>query len=207
MAPPTIAVVESEGHAKSVNEIPKVGGVIKSLRQERGLSLAALAASADVSVGMLSQVERDKANPSLRVLTQIRQALGVPATALFLERSAPTTRDPTFVRRSDQHPRLDLGYFTKELLSPGAPHNLQIMIIHVPAHGSSGPQPMSYPAEKGGLVLEGGLVLRVGTEEALLQSGDSFVFNSAVPHSFSNPSDRPARVVWIIGPMPAERHL
>jgi len=186
--------------------LPKVGGTIKGLRLAKSMTLQDLALAAGVSVGMLSQIERDRANPSLRVLTQIRHALGAPINALF-EDVDEAPRGPSFVRRANQRPRLELGYLSKELLSPGEPHGLKFMILHVPPQGTSGGAPLSYPSEKGGMILEGQLCLKVKDEEALLNEGDSFLFDSLLPHSFRNPGDRLTRVLWIIGPVPIEPHL
>jgi transcriptional regulator with XRE-family HTH domain len=182
--------------------MPHVGRAIRALRHGKGMTLQQLAIAAGVSVGMLSQIERDQANPSLRILSQLRTALGAPISALFEEpRAVP--QDAAFVRRAANRPWLDLGYLKKELLSPGGPQSLKFMILHIPPLGSSD-KPMSYPAEKGGMVLEGELVLTVAGTEARLQEGDSFLFNSLDPHSFRNPLQQPARVLWIMGAMPAE---
>lgn len=170
------------------------------------MTLQALATASGVSIGTLSQIERDRANPSLRVLAQVRTALRAPISALFEETEHPP-QDPGFVRRVDRRPWLELGYISKELLSPGGPQNLQFMILHIPPHGTSGTQPLSYPAEKGGMVLAGELYLAVNGEEARLREGDSFLFDSLHPHSFHNPLDQPARVLWIMGAVPVERSL
>lgn len=183
-----------------------VGAMIRKLRRAKGLSLQEVATASGVSVGMLSQVERDLANPSLRVLTGIRQALGAEVSDLFPERSRPA-QDPEFVRRASRRPRLELGHLSKELLSSGGHHNLQFMILHLEPDGSSGDQPLRYPAEKGGMILIGELVLKVGEEEALLREGDSFVFDSAAPHSFRNPGRTVTKVLWIIGAVALDRHL
>lgn len=185
-----------------------VGPTLKRLRLERGLSLAALAKAARVSVGMLSQIERDISNPSLRVLTQIREALGVRASALFETSPAELSKEPSFLRRAEGHPFLDLGYCKKELLTAGAQHNIQLMILHVPPGGNSGAQPVAYPAEKAGFILEGELLLKVGEQEAVLKPGDSFIFDSTTPHAFFNTSQQaPARLLWVIGKFPADPHL
>jgi transcriptional regulator with XRE-family HTH domain len=184
----------------------KVGSTLKRLRVEKGMSLQELAKASGVSSGMISQVERGLSNPSLRVLTALRRALNAPISVLFEELPGDVA-DPDFVRRADRRPLLDLGHISKEWLSSGPHQNLQIMILHIAGNGSSGDTPLSYPAEKGGMVLEGELVLKVGEEEALLREGDSFVFNSATPHSFQNPTPRPTRVLWIIGAVALDRHL
>lgn len=180
--------------------MPHVGRAIRALRHGKGMTLQDLATAAGVSVGMLSQIERDLANPSLRILSQLRTALGAPISALF-EEPRPIPQDAPFVRRAGNRPWLDLGYLKKELLSPGGPQSLKFMILHIPPFGSSD-KPMSYPAEKGGLVLEGELVLTVDRTEARLVEGDSFLFDSMDPHAFRNPIDVPARVLWIMGAVP-----
>jgi transcriptional regulator with XRE-family HTH domain len=197
--------VDEDAAAETVG-VPRVGETIRRLRQAKGMTLQELAVGSGVSVGMLSEVERDRANPSLRVLTQIRMALGVTVSALF-EDAQPRSADPAFVRRADGRGRLELGYLSKELLSPSTPKKLQFMILHIPPGGTSGGQPLSYPAEKGGMILEGTLELTVRNESVTLREGDSFLFDSLDPHSFRNPGDAKARVLWIIGAVRDEPQL
>ena len=186
--------------APQTGAMPHVGRAIRALRHGKGMTMQELAIAAGVSVGMLSQIERDQANPSLRILSQLRTALGAPISALF-EEPRSTSQDASFVRRADHRPWLDLGYLRKELLSPGGPQSLKFMILHIPPLGSSD-KPMSYPAEKGGMVLEGEIVLTVAGTAARLQEGDSFLFDSMDPHSFRNPLETPARVLWIMSAVP-----
>ena len=187
-------------------EVASVGTIIRQIRRDRGMSLQDVANASGVSVGMLSQVERDLANPSLRVLTAIRRALGAEVSDLFQE-PPRINLDPGFVRRASRRPRLELGQLSKELLSSGGHHNLQFMILHIQPEGTSGEAPLSYPAEKGGMILSGELLLKVGDEEAHLTEGDSFVFDSSAPHSFRNLTQEVTKVLWIIGAVQLDRHL
>jgi transcriptional regulator with XRE-family HTH domain len=198
--------VHRPGSLTPVVAEPSIGSVIKRLRREKGMSLQELAKASGVSVGMISQVERDISNPSVRVLTALRRALDAPLSAMFGD-SPGQANDPDFVRRADRRPRLHLGEVSKELLTAGGQHNLQIMILHIEPHGSSGDTPLRYPAEKGGMVLAGEILLKVGDDEALLREGDSFVFDSSIPHGFRNPQSAPAKVLWIIGAVSLDRHL
>lgn len=202
-SPITVGAGEFEGDR---SESARLGAVIRQLRREKGMSLQALSELSGVSAGMLSQVERGLVNPSVRVLTSVRAALGAPVNVLFgeVERGGADTE---FVTRAGQRPSLNLGGVRKELLSGGGAHNLQMMILHIEPGGSSGDAPISYPAEKGGMVLQGELLLRVGKGETLLREGDSFIFDSSLPHSFRNPGTTPAKVIWIIGSVPLDRHL
>ena len=194
-----------KGHATGV---PKLGARIRRLRLQMGLTLQDLAERAGVSVGMLSQLERDRANPSLRVLSQVRDGLGASISALF-EDEPPEPADPSFVCRAGRRPHLDLGYLHKELLAVGSPGGMQLMVLHLPPAADSGGDrhPLIAPIEKAGMVLEGSFLLRVGGSEALLGPGDSFLFDGALAHSFANPGEGPSKVLWIMGAPRVERHL
>lgn len=187
-----------------------LGSILRRLRNDKKWTLQQLAKKSGVSVGMISQIERDLANPSIRVLTAIRRSLEAPMSAVFTETPPPSTDDPEepeFVRRADRRPILDLGTIRKELLTSSGHHNLQMMILHVDPGGHSGSTALSYPAEKGGMVLSGELLLTVDGKQALLKEGDSFVFDSALDHGISNPGDKPAQVMWIIGAVQLDHHL
>lgn len=63
-----------------------IGARIRSLRLERGLTLPQLAEKAEVSIGLLSQLENSEegvANPSLQTLRKIATALGVTIADLL----------------------------------------------------------------------------------------------------------------------------
>ncbi len=187
-------------------ESHQIGAALRQLRRRQQMSLKDLADKSGVSVGTISQVERDLANPSLRVLTAIRRALNIPMQTMFGEET-PATHDPPFLRRAEKRPQINLGSVQKELLTPGGNHNLQIFILTIAPGGTSGNTALSYPAEKGGLVLDGELTLTVDGCEALVRAGDSFVFDSSLEHGFRNKADAPARVLWVIGAVQFDRHL
>ena len=61
-----------------------IGGTIKTLRQEKNITLPALAESAGLSKGLLSQIENSAdANPSLSTLYKIAEALDEPLSAIL----------------------------------------------------------------------------------------------------------------------------
>lgn len=186
-----------------------VGLIIKKLRNERRMSLQELSRLSGVSAGMLSQVERNLANPSLKVLTKIQNALGTSASALFPDTVAVRRldKDPDFVQRKDERPICELGYLTKELLSTGASQSLEMMLLHIPPNGSSGAAPLTSLSEKGGFVLAGEIIMTVGDKEAQLGEGDSFIFDGRSPHAFRNIGTSHAKVLWVISNFQIERHL
>lgn len=62
---------------------PKVGEIIAKLRAERSLTLDDLSRAAGVSKSMLSEIERDKANPTIAVAWRLANALGMSLDQLF----------------------------------------------------------------------------------------------------------------------------
>lgn len=186
-----------------------VGARLRALRIDQGLSVNELAMRAGVSVGTVSQVERNKANPSVRILERLRQALSVPLTALLEEEDAVS--DPVagdFVRRAAERPQFEVGKhgMQKELLSPHGDHDLQMMVILLPA-GAGSDEVLIGVGEKAGLVLEGTVILNVGDRRAELHAGDSFQFKSTVPHSVRNESNKAARLLWIMNTQPPVVHF
>ena len=61
-----------------------IGGTVKALRQEKSITLPALAELAGLSKGLLSKIENSPdANPSLSTLYKIAEALDEPLSAIL----------------------------------------------------------------------------------------------------------------------------
>lgn len=59
------------------------GARVRALREERGLTLTALAAAAGIGKGSLSELEAGRRNPTLDTLYAVAGPLGVPLAALL----------------------------------------------------------------------------------------------------------------------------
>jgi transcriptional regulator with XRE-family HTH domain len=184
-----------------------VGARLRALRLARHLSISSLAELAGVSTGMVSQIERDLSNPSVRLLERLRVALDVPLTALLEDDSTP---GPTqeFVRRASDRPHFTVGPngLVKELLSPHGAHDLQFMLITIPPGSRSG-EVLLGDGEKAGLVMRGRVTLRVADQAQVLAEGDSFQFSSRLPHQVENATDKDAQVLWIMNTRVPVIHL
>jgi transcriptional regulator with XRE-family HTH domain len=182
------------------NEASAIGHQIRRLRTNRGLSLQDLSASANVAVGLLSQIERGVSSPSLRTLTKLRLALDVPMSALFEPPHKTELAEAKYIRRGENRAVVDLGpdKMVKELLSPNNNGALQLMLLIIPPRGGAGDETYSYGGEKAGVVLEGFFKLRIAGETFDLRKNDSFHFDSSLPHTFENPTDAETRVLWAV---------
>ena len=91
------------------------GERIKAQRNELGQSLRALAKDVDLTASFLSQIERNQADPSIKSLRRIADALGVPMLYFLSDDDAT---DP--VVRRDRRNQLVIpeSGVTYELLTP-----------------------------------------------------------------------------------------
>src|SRR5579859_1189693 len=71
-----------------------VGERIRSARQERGLSVGALALAAHVGKGSLSEIENGSRNPTMGTLYALAGALGVPLATLIADRPGVRVASP-----------------------------------------------------------------------------------------------------------------
>ncbi len=71
-----------------------VGERLRAARQERGLSLGALAETAHVGKGSLSEIENGARNPTLGTLYALAGALGVPLATLLADRPGARVASP-----------------------------------------------------------------------------------------------------------------
>lgn len=176
-----------------------VGERIRALRKARGLSLKEVSLQAGLSAGFLSQVERGLSSASVRALARLADALGVGISDVFPSDEGFDGANHIVARVKDRK-RIDFAQtgVTKELLTPFA-HlpRLDIYMMTLEPGGRSGDEPYSHDGAEAGLVLEGGLELVVDGRKYILGEGDSFRFNSARPHQFSNAGDRVARALWV----------
>src|SRR4051794_34606748 len=76
-----------------------LGERLRELRRSRGLKLRDLAAAAEVSTGLLSQLERGVGNPSYLTLGKLAATLNVPPGSFF---EANANGDPFLVRRAQR---------------------------------------------------------------------------------------------------------
>jgi len=111
-APAAASSAASSATSPAVSAVapPRVGEQIQRLRNERRMTLDDLSRAAGVSKSMLSEIERDKANPTIAVAWRLTNALGVKLDSLF---AAPKPPDAIAVAGPHDIPTLlghDAGY-------------------------------------------------------------------------------------------------
>jgi transcriptional regulator with XRE-family HTH domain len=181
------------GQQNRTRRRPLVGMQIRRLRTDRGLTLAQVSNLTGLNVGYLSQVETDKASPSLETLAALAEAFAVPISWLLVDAAPP----PRIVRRADRRVEARGDAFRLEEVDGGHARNLRIVegIIAPGARSSL----MSDSGEEHHLVLEGRIRLRQGDFVADLGPGDYLVWDGTFPHEGENTGATPARVLIMTG--------
>lgn len=162
-----------------------IGRRLRQLRAEQQLSLRALAERTGLSATLLSQIERGKAEPSLKSLRLLASVLGQSVAELF-DDAGPLV---TTVSRPGHRSRIisPRGYIQYERL---APSNGQLEVLRgVLAPGEvSSDEPWSHPSIECVVVLTGQLTVHVGEQSHDLAAGESVTFDSHQPHRYQNTS-------------------
>jgi len=191
------------GAARRPRRRPQVGPQVRQLRTGQGLTLAQLSERTGLNVGYLSQVETDKASPSLETLAAIADALDVPVNWLLVETAEP----PRVVRRADRRVWSGAGGVRGEDVDGGNGRTLRISEVVNPPGGRT---PLhADPGEEHHVVLSGRVRLRQGEHMVELGPGDYLVWDGSIPHESETVGDEPARLLIVTsgtcGPTAADR--
>lgn len=170
-----------------------LGARMRRQRQRCSMTLQQLSAASGVSVGYLSQVERDRATPTLGTLSQIAEALG--QTADYFIRTPAVAESFT---RGTSRPRFSVSGSSVEYEQIGVNlpgHEMTSFVLNVPPGYES--ELIQHVGEEIIYILEGEIVQRVGGREYTMTTGDSLHYLGEKPHGWANASDKPARILWV----------
>jgi transcriptional regulator with XRE-family HTH domain len=178
-----------------------VGGEIQGLRKARKMTLAQLALKSGVSTGHLSQIERGLSTPSIKALHSISRALDVNISWFFSPADPGPPEEREFIVRSHNRRqiRFDAGV-SDFLLTPSLNSSLELLLTTLAPGATSGGDPYTHEGEEAGIVMAGEMELWVDGNLFHLKQGDSFAFESTLPHRYRNPGSVDAVVIWSITP-------
>jgi transcriptional regulator with XRE-family HTH domain len=176
-----------------------VGPRLRSLRRQRGATLAQLSGTTGISVSTLSRLEAGQRRPTLELLLLLARAHQVPLDELV---DAPTTGDPRIHPRPVERNGMTVIPLTRR------PGGLQAYKMVIPAHWPTrGPERQVHEGYEWLYVLSGRLRLLLGEHDVVLTPGEVAEFDTHVPHAFSNPGQAPAEVLSLFGPQGERLHV
>jgi len=170
--------------ADSINR--HLGSRLKQLRANRQWSLEALASASGVSRSMLSQIEREQANPTLAVTLRIARAFGL-SLGEFLEMPGASSGvtviradDRTYDYRSDKDCRI-------RTLSPlNLEKDVEFYELRLQAGGALRSAPHFEGTREFLVVQKGRVRITSAGDSEELNAGDSANYRADVAHAIEN---------------------
>lgn len=170
---------------------PAVGAQVRRWRSERGLTLAGVADRTGLNVGYLSQIENDKASPSLTCLGAIGEALDVPLAWFFM--GEPPA--PRVVRAEERPVRTREGIGRIERVDGGDSRDLSIVEGIAPPGGRAGLH--AHAGDEHHLILRGRWRMTQGDHVAELGPGDYIRWDGSFPHDAEVVGDEEGHVLIV----------
>lgn len=192
--------------ALSVN----VGVALRKLREERNLSLRALARESGISANALSMIERGRSSPSVSTLYKVAGALGVSITTLFHDE--PERREIVF-RKAAARTRVPFTRGIWEGLGGEMfTGRVEPFAITLESGAHSGVKTIVHTGHEFVLCLRGQLEYQVENQTFRLEAGDSLLFASRLTHRWRNPGPTVTNAIFVLscfeeGEHPSEHHL
>jgi transcriptional regulator with XRE-family HTH domain len=189
-APPETRPAEARETAPAASRdlTPVVGGNLRRLRGQRGLSLERLSQVSGVSRAMLGQIELGQSAPTINVLWKISSALGVPFSALISSRSSGGVH----VLRAEQAKLLTShdGSFTSRALFPfDEPRRVEFYELRLAPGGVERADAHNPGTIENLVVSKGAVEIEVQGRKETLDAGDAMVFEADVPHVYRSRAD------------------
>ncbi|MBU3131856.1 helix-turn-helix domain-containing protein [Clostridium gasigenes] len=167
---------------KNLNLI--IGNKLKSIRNERNLSLDEVAKLTGVSKAMLGQIERAQSNPTVSTLWKISTGLKV-SFSFFVDENQD---DLKVIYQNDINPIIEENNRMK--LYPIFPFDsnkgFEIFTIELGPGCNHISTPHNAGVEEYIIVTEGQIEITINDKKFILQKGNSIRFMANKPHSYKN---------------------
>lgn len=176
-----------------------VGPRLRTLRRQRGITLADLAAQTGASESTLSRLESGQRRATLELLLPLARIYNVPLDDLV---GAPRTGDPRIHLKPIKRFGMVLVPLSRQ---PGGTHAFKLII---PAR----PRPLeptlqTHEGIEWVYVLDGHLRLIVAERDVTMSSGEVAEFDTALPHWLGSADGGGVELLILFGPQGRRAHL
>ncbi len=173
-----------------------IGERIRYFRQLKGVTLKKLAEDVGITSSMLSQIERDIANPSLNTLRTITSALDIPLFQIFVDN--PVEAECIVHPESRKH--IVENGIVYELLTPDMNTAIEFCQLKLEKGCSTWDSAMRHKGEEVALVTQGSFEVSLGGIKYIMNTGDSLRIPPLVEHVWTNVGEDTAILVFAVTP-------
>jgi transcriptional regulator with XRE-family HTH domain len=175
-----------------------LGTRVKHLRSARGWSLETLANASGVSRSMLSQIEREQANPTLAVTLRIARAFGLTLGELL---ELPGAASAVTVIRADDHAyhyRSDQDCRIRTLSPLNLEKDVEFYEVRLQPGGALRSSPHFEGTREFLTLQKGRMRIESAGDGEELEAGDSASYRADVPHALINAGKTEALAFLIV---------
>lgn len=169
------------------------GRRLSEIRQQMGMSQRRVAELSGLTHSAISTIEQDKVSPAVSTLQKLLKVYGLSLSEFFSE---PVKDEPPKVV-IDADELIDIGSqgVSLRLIHNGNPDRTLAMMLETYEPGATTGEKIRHQGEEIGTLLEGQITLTISGQSYFLHAGQSYVINTGHPHSFTNSSTQPCRIV------------
>ncbi|MGE0117467.1 MAG: helix-turn-helix domain-containing protein [Dongiaceae bacterium] len=180
----------------------RLGRQIRARRKAKGLSIREAADKANLSPGLISQIERGFTSPSIRSLRRLCLALETPVDWFFGPQDEAAAAEEGIIVRGHRRRAHDLSSIgmIRQILTPDSSENIQLLILYLEPGCERLDKTKLQPADEAGLVISGSIRLDLDAGEFTLNEGDSFCIRRNSRYNFTNIGDETAELLWACTP-------
>jgi transcriptional regulator with XRE-family HTH domain len=187
--------LDDHRHTEEASASKDLGKRLRARRKVLGKTLQQVADECGLTVGFISQIERDISVPSLASLCSVAKALETSVDSFL---SQTPIRQHSIVSHSGTRPLYNVGgpgrYY--EFLERGFPDALMnAALTHVPPGYAS--EIMNHEGEEFLFIVSGEMVYDVDGVTYHLKAGDTLHFQSNRPHRSRNEGKCDAVELWV----------
>lgn len=171
-----------------------VGKKIAYLRKQHKLSQRELAERAAITSSAISAIENNKVSPSISSLQKIVNVFSMSLSEFFT--SDLPDQEPQVVIKPDQLVEIGIGDVSMKLVRDGSRElKLGFLQEEYQPGAHTGEVKIAHDGEEAGIVIEGEIELVVGDRHYIIKQGESYLFDTSIPHRFTNNSDQVCKII------------
>ena len=178
---------------------PEVGATLQKMRLARALTLEDLSRAAGVSKSMLSQIEREKANPTIAVAWRLANALGVSIGELLTSENQDV--ETIHVLEAHELPTLPgdhAGYMLRILGPMELAGKFEWYELTLAPNGVLASNPHDPGMTEHLTLLQGTMELEVDGEKKKLKTGATARYQADRKHAIRNPGKTEAKALLVV---------
>jgi transcriptional regulator with XRE-family HTH domain len=178
----------------------QISNHIKDKRREKNITVQELASRANVSKGLISQIENSRTIPSLMVLIDIIKALEIDLNEFFKDIHTKDTNPPILIKRKADYEHFEkehaIGFHYQRIFTQVISQSTVDIVILELEPGAERPM-VETEAFEYKYVLSGEIVYQFNNEQITLSQGDSLLFDGRIPHTPQNLTSQPATILVV----------